>query len=202
MRSDKKSRRLGRRAFLQNGTLLLAAAGTVDAASLFAAEDGERLRVGLVTDLHHADKSATGTRHYRETLGKLEEAALQFAKDKPAFIVELGDLIDAADSVETEQRYLQTINREFAAISQDLRGVRQGAGRLPRAQPPERPEGHRRHPLLHVGGDGRRLRGREQRVFGDGHRLGRLDSTHGIPQAEGLRLEVREMARKKTAKRK
>lgn len=119
MRRDKHSQRLGRRAFLQNGTLLLAAAGTVDAASLFAVEDGKRLRIGLVTDLHHADKSAVGTRHYRETLGKLAEAAIQFAKDKPAFIVELGDLIDAADSVEIEQRYLQTINREFAAISQD-----------------------------------------------------------------------------------
>ena len=119
MRRDKHSQRLGRRAFLQNGTLLLAAAGTVDAASLFAVEDGKRLRIGLVTDLHHADKSAVGTRHYRETLGKLAEAAIQFAKDKPAFIVELGDLIDAPDSVEIEQRYLQTINREFAAISQD-----------------------------------------------------------------------------------
>jgi len=85
--NDEQSRRLGRRAFLQNGALLLAAAGTVNAASLFAAEDGKRLRVGLDTDLHHADKTAAGTRHYRETLGKLAVAAIQFEKDKPAFIV-------------------------------------------------------------------------------------------------------------------
>src|SRR6185436_16507773 len=51
--------------------------------------------------------------------GKLVEAAAQFEKDKPTFVVELGDLIDAADSVETEQRYLKTINREFSVISQD-----------------------------------------------------------------------------------
>ena len=111
--------RLGRRAFLQNGTLLLAATATVDFSSLFADEDKERLRVGLITDLHHADKPSAGTRHYRETLSKLAEAATQFEKDKPMFVVELGDLIDAADSVETEQRYLKTINREFSAISKD-----------------------------------------------------------------------------------
>ena len=110
---------LGRRAFLQNGTLLLAATATVDVSSLFADENKERLRVGLITDLHHADKPSAGTRHYRETLGKLAEAATQFEKDRVTFVVELGDLIDAADSVETEQRYLKTINREFSAISKD-----------------------------------------------------------------------------------
>ena len=109
--------RLGRRAFLQHGTLLLTAA-SLDAAPLWADEQ-KLVRVGLVTDLHHADKPPAGTRHYRETLGKLAEAAAQFEKDKPKFIVELGDLIDAADSVDTEQRYLKTINREFSAISKD-----------------------------------------------------------------------------------
>lgn len=109
---------LGRRAFLHNGTILLAAA-TVDASALFADEQAPKLRVGMVTDLHHADKPPAGTRHYRETLGKLAEAAAQFERDKPAFIVELGDLIDAADSVTTEQRYLATVNREFSAISKD-----------------------------------------------------------------------------------
>jgi len=111
--------RLGRRAFLKNGTLLLAAAATEDALPLFANENDELLRVGLITDLHHADKPPAGTRHYRETLRKLAEASALFEKDKPTFIVELGDLIDAADSVETEQRYLRTINREFSAISKD-----------------------------------------------------------------------------------
>lgn len=120
MRCDNDQlRRLGRRAFLRNNTLLLATAATFNPSSLFADEDAGRLRIGLVTDLHHADKASAGTRHYRETLGKLAEAANQFEKDRAAFVVELGDLIDAADSVETEQRYLKTINREFSAISKD-----------------------------------------------------------------------------------
>jgi alkaline phosphatase len=116
---------LGRRAFLKNGTLLLAAsaldAGPLD--SLFAQEEpakpADGLRIGLVTDLHYADKPPAGTRHYRETLGKLAEAAERFQRDKPAFVIELGDLIDAADSAELEQQYLATVNREFSAISKD-----------------------------------------------------------------------------------
>lgn len=110
--------KLGRRAFLRNGTLLLAAS-TIDAPSVFAAGNETALKVGLVTDLHYADKPPAGTRHYRETLNKLEEAASQFEQDKLTFLVELGDLIDAADSVATEGRYLATINREFSAICED-----------------------------------------------------------------------------------
>jgi hypothetical protein len=96
---------VGRRAFLRDGTPLLAASlDLVPAASTLADSVSARaaVRFGLVTDLHHADKPPAGSRHYRETLGKLAEAAAQFGKDRPDFVVELGDLIDAADSVETE----------------------------------------------------------------------------------------------------
>ena len=120
MRSeDHRCVQLGRRAFLRNGTLLLATTATVEPSLLLANHAKDSLRVGLVTDLHHADKPSAGSRHYRETLGKLAEAATQFEKDRADFIVELGDLIDAADTVETEQRYLKEINREFCAISKD-----------------------------------------------------------------------------------
>ena len=109
--------RLGRRAFLQHGTLLLTAA-SLDSAPLFA-DEPTSLKVGLVTDLHHADKPPAGSRHYRESVKKLIEAGKHFQQAKADFIVELGDLIDAADSVDTEQKYLATINREFSAISKD-----------------------------------------------------------------------------------
>lgn len=119
VRNNPQPTQIGRRAFIQNGTLLLTTAATCDASSLFAQERESKLRIGMVTDLHHADKPSAGTRHYRESLGKLEEAAEQFEREKISFLVELGDLIDAADSVETEQRYLQSINREFSAICRD-----------------------------------------------------------------------------------
>ena len=108
----------GRRAFLKDGTLILAAAA-LPLNTLFADEDSPSLRVGLITDLHYADKAPGGTRHYRETLTKLEEAATKFEQVKPTFVVELGDLIDAADSVDVEQRYLKTVNKEFSAICKD-----------------------------------------------------------------------------------
>ncbi|TWT76461.1 Calcineurin-like phosphoesterase superfamily domain protein [Planctomycetes bacterium CA13] len=110
--------RLGRRAVIQNGTLLLTTA-TFAPSILIANETQSSLKVGLITDLHYADKPPAGTRYYRETIGKLDEAVSQFEQNPPSFMVELGDLIDAADSVETEQRYLRTIDQKFSAICND-----------------------------------------------------------------------------------
>ncbi len=109
---------LSRRAFLQGSTLLLAAPALTSARLTELCtrklqdpqETDSKLKLGLITDLHHADKPAAGSRHYRETLTKLEEAASQFAEDDPQFIVELGDLIDAADDVDTELAYLETVH--------------------------------------------------------------------------------------------
>jgi len=102
---------LGRRAFLRNGSLVLAAA-SLDGATF--GDTSKPLHIGLVTDLHYADKPPTGSRHYRETLAKLSESAERFTQMD--FIVELGDFIDAADSVETEQNYLSRIQQAFSAI--------------------------------------------------------------------------------------
>jgi predicted phosphodiesterase len=108
--------RSSRRAFLRDGVLILAAAG-LDVSSVFAAgNEKPALKIGLVTDLHYADRAPGGSRHYRETPDKLAEAAEQFGKDSPEFLVELGDFIDAADSVEEELGYLKRINRDFSAI--------------------------------------------------------------------------------------
>jgi alkaline phosphatase len=126
MLNDTSPVRLGRRACLRDGTLVLTAASLSSrylladeqpAAASPSAPDG--VRVGLMTDLHYADKPPAGTRHYRETLAKFAEAAQQFEADKPAFVVELGDFIDAADSVDTELGYLSTINREFSQLTSD-----------------------------------------------------------------------------------
>lgn len=109
--------RLGRRAFLQAGTLLLPAVAGLS--GILRADEPKPLRVGLVTDLHHADKPPAGTRHYRESQRKLAEAGQRFQQAGVDFIVELGDLIDAADSVDTEQAWLTTIHREFSGIAKD-----------------------------------------------------------------------------------
>jgi hypothetical protein len=111
-----------RRRFLSNGTLVLAAAagfGLQKSITATNVSPSISLRIGLVTDLHHADKPAAGSRFYRETITKLNSAAEEFQKSGLDFVVEMGDLIDAADSVETELSYLRTINREFSKLSSD-----------------------------------------------------------------------------------
>jgi len=116
MSDEKNTARIGRRAFLRDGSLFLAAAG-LSGSSVFADKEARPpLKIGLVTDLHYADRAPGGSRHYRETPDKLGEAAEQFQKHSPEFLVELGDFIDAADSVEKELGYLKRINRDFSAI--------------------------------------------------------------------------------------
>ena len=110
-----------RRAFVKHGSIFLLGAGISPSLVMSAEETTDKktkrlLRAGLITDLHHADKDPRGTRHYRESLGKLAEAGAHFEKDSPDFVVELGDLIDAADSVATELSYLKTVHKEFATL--------------------------------------------------------------------------------------
>lgn len=114
--SDHPVSRTDRRTFLRDGTLVLSTA--VFAPALLTADDPETVQtIGLVTDMHYADKPAAGSRHYRETPAKLAEAAAEFSKYQPYFVVELGDFIDAADDVTTELGYLKRINKDFSALS-------------------------------------------------------------------------------------
>lgn len=129
--------RMSRRAILRGGSLFMlggamglaaprlsALAADVEAeAAVEAASEKPLLRIGLVTDLHHADKPAHGSRHYRESSDKLAEAGRQFQRDKVDVVVELGDFIDAASSdldtaaaVEVEQRYLREIQAQFTKL--------------------------------------------------------------------------------------
>lgn len=119
--------RLRRRAFLQGTSLLLVGSLADECFSSalpainsdFAHPDTPELQIGLITDLHYADKPPAGSRHYRETINKLTEATARLGSSKLDFVVELGDLIDAADSVEIELGYLKTIDREFAKLAAD-----------------------------------------------------------------------------------
>jgi alkaline phosphatase len=106
---------ISRRAFIRNGALCLAGAS---GGPLLAAEPARKpaFRIGLLTDLHYADKPAWGKRFYRETLAKLQEAVRHFNAERPAFIVELGDFIDKAEAVEQEIPWLEKVERVFAGV--------------------------------------------------------------------------------------
>jgi predicted phosphodiesterase len=121
--------KIGRRAFLQSGTLFLAA-GSLGATNWAFSQDSLQqdaggtdspvtLKIGLLTDVHHADKPPAGTRFYRESLRKLHEAAAQFKRENVSIVVELGDIVDKADSVDTELSYLTTVNQQYSRIAED-----------------------------------------------------------------------------------
>jgi predicted phosphodiesterase len=111
--------RLGRRAFLKQGTLVLAATSLSSRIVLGADDLRDVVRVGLVTDMHYADKASAGTRYYRQSLEKLETAAEQFQQADLTFAVELGDLIDSVKTVDLDLSYLKTIDGQFSTICQD-----------------------------------------------------------------------------------
>ena len=105
MRQQSKSsiaKKLGRRAVLVNGALALLATKTMQVSATpphNPPEEKNLLRFSMLTDLHHADKPPGGTRFYRETLGKLTAARRSISEFQPQFVVELGDVIDAAETV-------------------------------------------------------------------------------------------------------
>jgi predicted phosphodiesterase len=102
-----------RRAFVRDGLLCLGAFAGISS----QAEDTGRkplLRIGLVTDLHYADKPEAGTRFYRETAGKLREAVEAFNTEAVDAVVSLGDFIDQAPEVDQEIAWLRTIEKIFA----------------------------------------------------------------------------------------
>src|SRR5574344_2046779 len=49
---------------------------------------------GLITDIHYTDKSDSDTRKYSVAMDKLDYFINQMNKEKPNFIVELGDMVD------------------------------------------------------------------------------------------------------------
>ena len=103
---------LSRRAFLQASTLLLLG-------STLRADEAAKplLRIALVTDLHYADKPTKGTRHYRDTLPKLDEMTTLFSKQNPHLLLSLGDHVDTAADLPAEKSAFQQVVRAFSRLN-------------------------------------------------------------------------------------
>ena len=112
---------LNRRALIRQGTLFLAGSVSLPRQA-FGSDDVKieaakpKVRIGLVTDLHYADRAPAIDRYYRESLAKFAKAANKFRAEKTACVIELGDLIEVADSLEVEKGNLRRIVKEFRAI--------------------------------------------------------------------------------------
>jgi hypothetical protein len=88
----------------QAGTWLLAGQ-----AELPAAGEKPLARLGIVTDVHYADKPTAGTRQYRASAEKLTEAVERWNALGTDAVMELGDLVDASPTVEQETGDLRRI---------------------------------------------------------------------------------------------
>lgn len=105
---------LSRRAVLKAGVLTVAAPVLPALGSPPGGDAGAAATVGLLTDVHYADKPALGSRHYRHSIAKVRIAAKEFRRARVDCLVELGDLIDRAESVEEEVRWLGAIESELS----------------------------------------------------------------------------------------
>ncbi|YCM42217.1 metallophosphoesterase [Verrucomicrobiaceae bacterium 227] len=98
-----------RRKFAQVSSMALGAGMFSGRAMADEAGAKPLLRLGLLTDVHYADRETRGSRFYRDSLTKGKEAAAFFQEKKPAAVICLGDVIDAAKTVEEETSYLKSI---------------------------------------------------------------------------------------------
>src|SRR5690349_14674398 len=105
---------IDRRQFLKSaGTSLLALRGH----SLGAwAKDKPVFTFGIVTDSHYADRETMGTRYYRDSIGKMEEAMGEMNLKKVDFVVHLGDFKDQAEHPNEQSTidFLQRLEKAFA----------------------------------------------------------------------------------------
>lgn len=104
--------KLTRRTFLEQSILCFS--GLMGGALANDPKQKPVLQIGLVTDLHYADKPDKGSRCYRDTTDKLSEAVQFFNQNDLNFVVCLGDLVDKASSIETEILWLKKIESIFA----------------------------------------------------------------------------------------
>ena len=106
---------ISRRTLLKDGTLLLAGI----AASPFWLTSLQKqvpiARIGIITDVHHADKAASGTRHYRQALRKLQIALEALKRSRVDRIVCLGDIVDDFPVRAEEEAALALVADKFRA---------------------------------------------------------------------------------------
>lgn len=74
-----------------------------------------KIRFGMLSDVHYADREPAGERFYRQSLAKVQEAIDRMNQEKLDFAIELGDFKDQ-DAVPNESntlRYLTEIETVF-----------------------------------------------------------------------------------------
>ncbi len=108
-----------RRLFLKSSLVTLPAVGLIGNA---LAAKKPKVRFGVVTDSHYADREPGGIRYYRESLEKMAEFTELMNKEKVDFVIHLGDFKDE----DTNRREADTLKylKELEAIYARFKGPR------------------------------------------------------------------------------
>ena len=88
--------------------------------SIMAADAVQEQKIfsfGVITDIQYADKKERGKRHYRKALDKLKECVKELNKQKLAFTIQLGDLIDGNTAPEKTLFDLEKVLEEYGKLS-------------------------------------------------------------------------------------
>jgi alkaline phosphatase len=106
---------LSRRVFLKSSAF--AAAGLLFRPAWSHAnlpDNPVKVRFGIVTDSHYADIDTHGTRHYRESIGKMTECVTLMNDKKVDFVIHLGDFKNGAPSGSIENlRLIESLFGQF-----------------------------------------------------------------------------------------
>jgi hypothetical protein len=101
------------------GVLAWAVAGSM-LGSAFADDGSKEKRLfafGVMADVQWADKDTRGSRHYRESLGKLEECVEELNGQDLAFTIQLGDVIDGNTTPEKTLSDLDRVLKVYNRLS-------------------------------------------------------------------------------------
>ena len=112
---------------ISGGVVLMATGRRALAANPKGAKRRKALRFGILTDTHYSDREVGGTRHYRDSLQKMQEAIDEFNRAEVDFIIELGDMKDmpkSADPAKTlaDLDRIEAIFRQFDGATYHVLG--------------------------------------------------------------------------------
>jgi len=105
---SKYAYKLNRRKFLRTSAVVSTGIGL--SFHSLGANQQSKIRFGLVTDSHYADRDPANTRYYRQSLIKMEDFIQEMNGKKPDFIIHLGDFKDQ-DSHEKEDDTLKYLSK-------------------------------------------------------------------------------------------
>lgn len=88
---------MNRSEFLRTGSSWIATTTVLSTLMRTLGSGQPGVRLGIVTDPHYAELPTWTTRHYRESLFKLSEAARTFDRENVDALLELGDLVNGAE---------------------------------------------------------------------------------------------------------